>query len=284
MIERRVATLETESPKSEAGNFSIDGHRFPMSRFELFARLLRTSPIDYVRARLALLNDLGRATREYVQLLNDPILNGEGMPKGKECVVEIPGFLAGGWSYFYMDRCFRQTGRETVHLPLLANSDIEPIPVLAERFLRLAKKKRLETGIKVTAVGDSRGGYVLWAAAKLSPLDFAENVGTANILGAPPPQEVNPDIGWAYLLTQVIFGADDFRLIEEMKDDWSLPRAPGLKVILVVGEDDPIVKRRDLPQQEGEYRLKRISHFGMTVNPRIFRIIGRHLNGYQAAA
>lgn len=265
--------------KAEQSIYPRNNHRFPTSRAEFALKLLFTSPLEQISSSGRLFNDFKRAYKEYRTLSEDPVISGKDVQKGNGRVeILVPGFLASSLSFdIAMTPWLKRIGYEPVHLPLIVDRNIEPIENVTERMLWIAKRKRAETGRKVGIIGWSRGGYAIWKALKFHRQEVTENVENVAILGAPPPARINANIGWLYYLDQLAFATDDFRHIRKMGNDWSIPDIEGLRITLIVSKGDGVVEMINAPEQEGEYRLENASHFGMPVNPEIYKILSERL-------
>jgi triacylglycerol lipase len=217
-----------------------------------------------------------RLAGEYLQLIRDPIFEGEGVPKGAgRPVMLIPGFLHGdvslevlrGW----LERCGYQVEMSGIRW------NIHYSEVLVRRLLLRLLDIYGWHGRKVTLVGHSRGGMLAAVLAQRHPEIVRRVVG----LGSPlaNPYDVHPVTMAGVRLAQA------FNLVRYMRSgsvevgflrDLAAPvQGP---VTSIYSRSDGIVywgacRRPDVDSIEVEG-----SHLGLTVNRDVYAALARVLH------
>lgn len=131
----------------------------------------------------------GRAGREQLALLADPVFRGRGVPRGRgRAVLLIPGFLAGDWSLGLLAAWLRAHGYRPATSGIVVNARHSEA-TLAALVPRLAQAARASGG-PVTVIGHSRGGMLGKVLAQRHP----ELVDQLITLGSPlaAPLAVSP--------------------------------------------------------------------------------------------
>ena len=121
-----------------------------------------------------------RAALEHAALRRDPILRGEGVPRGDGApVMLVAGFMAGDTSLGVMARWLRELGYRPCRAGIRANVDCTTRTI--ERLESEAERLARRHGRRVTIIGQSRGGSMARILAVRRP-DLIERIVT---LGAP---------------------------------------------------------------------------------------------------
>ncbi len=116
---------------------------------------------------------------ELARLLVDPILYGQGVPRGDGTpVVLIPGFLAGDLTLTVMHAWLAGIGYRPSFCGTVANTACSDRGL--DRLDRAVERIHGETGRKVALIGHSRGGHFVKALAHRHP----DRVASAISLGA----------------------------------------------------------------------------------------------------
>jgi triacylglycerol lipase len=218
-----------------------------------------------------------RVAAEYLRLLADEVLEGEGVQPGRgRPVLLIPGFLASDLSLQVMRDWLRRCGYEAELPGILCNIDYSEV-VVRRLLLRLVDMYAWH-GRKVTLIGHSRGGMLAMVLANRHPQMVRQVV----CLGSPlaDPFDVHPLTVAAVRLAQV------FNLVRhratagvELSFLGDLSASPRVPVTSIYSRSDGIVYwkaclRPDVSPVEVEG-----SHLGLTVNREVYAVLAGLLPG-----
>src|SRR4051795_4594787 len=115
-----------------------------------------------------------RAALEHAALRRDPVLRGQGVPRGDGApVMLVAGFMAGDASLRVMARWLRDLGHRPCRAGIRANVDCATRTI--ERLEAEAERRAERHGRRVTVVGQSRGGTIARILAVRRP-DLVERI------------------------------------------------------------------------------------------------------------
>jgi pimeloyl-ACP methyl ester carboxylesterase len=233
-----------------------------------------------------------RVPLEHAALLRDPVLRGEGVPRGDGApVLLVPGFLAGDGSLALMARWLRRIGHRPCRAGMRANVDCATRAVdrLAAQVERFAERH----GRPVTIVGQSRGGTL----ARLLAVRHPEHVRAVVALGSPLVDQfaVHPlvrahamalgalgTLGVPGLFSR---GCTHGSCCEEARAQATAALPRGIRFVSVYSRSDGIVDWRACLDPAAEHLEVRSTHIGMAVNAAVFRCVAEVLApGARAAA
>jgi triacylglycerol lipase len=131
-----------------------------------------------------------RCTLELGRLLVDPVLRGEGVPRGDgRPVILMPGFLAGDQTLAVIAAWLRRVGYRPYACGFVANVGCSDRA--ADRVERRVSEVHRKHGRRVALIGHSRGGHYARAIAARHPdrVSHAVSLGTglAEMLGVSVP-------------------------------------------------------------------------------------------------
>ena len=226
----------------------------------------------------------GRIALEHAALRRDPVLRGEGVPRGDGApVLLIPGFLAGDPSLTTMARWLKRMGYAPCRAGMRANIDC------TERALgRL--EERLEDfsarhGRRVRVVGQSRGGTI----ARILAVRRPDLVDTVVALGSPMTDQlavhplVRAQVTALGLLGTVgvpgLFSRDCGygECCADVRAQATAPFPDGVDFVAVYSRSDGIVDWRACLDPAARQVEVNSSHVGMSVHPQVFRIVAEAL-------
>lgn len=222
----------------------------------------------------------GLVAVEHANLRRDPVLRGEGVPRGDGApVMLLPGFFAGDPSLGLMARWLRDIGYRPCRARIAANVDC------AARMLTRIEAQLEELverhGRRVSIVGQSRGGSL----ARILAVRRPELIEGIVCLGSPLRDElaVHPLVraqvrGVALLGSLGVPGlftlgcrsgccADAHRALDE-------PVPPTVRFTSVYSRTDGVVDWRMCRDPAACQVEVRSSHIGMAVNADVFRAVG----------
>ena len=225
-----------------------------------------------------------RVALEHAALRRDPVLEGQGVPRGDgRPVMLIPGFLAGDPSLTTMARWLKRLGHRPCRARMRVNVDCTTRGVqrLEQELEGLAERH----GRKVTVVGQSRGGTMARLLAVRRP-DLVERIVT---LGSPLTDQmavhpfVRAQVTALGLLGTLgvpgLFGAgcQYGRCCEEVREQAEGPFPAGVGFVSIYSRSDGIVDWRSCLDPAAELVEVRASHIGMAVNAEVYRAVARAL-------
>ena len=201
----------------------------------------------------------------------------------------IPGFMAGDQSLAVLADWLRRRGSSTARAGILLNTDCAERAVggIESRLRRLADR----AGGRVVLIGQSRGGELGRVVALRNP----DLVSTLVMLGAPvlDPLSVGPavlgavryvarlgDLGVPGMLSHA---CGDGPCCAEFRRDLEAPLPPELRAVSIYSRSDGIVSWQACLDPFAEHVEIDSSHTGMSVNPRVYRVIGEILDGEKVA-
>jgi triacylglycerol lipase len=228
----------------------------------------------------------GRVALEHSALRRDPVLQGEGVPRGDGSpVLLVPGFLAGDPTLATMAGWLKRLGYRPCRARMRANIDcttraLDRLEVSVER---LAERH----GRRVAVVGQSRGGTMARGLAMRRP-DLVDRVVA---LGSPLVDQfaVHPlvraqvtalgalgTIGVPGLIGRGCGSGSCCASTREL----AAARFPaGVGFVSVYSRSDGIVDWRACLDPDAEHVEVEASHIGMAVNAQVFRAIAAALAG-----
>jgi triacylglycerol lipase len=228
---------------------------------------------------------------EWAALRRSDVLRGAGLPAGEgRGVLLIPGFMAGDGSLGTMTQWLRGGGWHTKRAGIRANLSCSEVACtrLEDRVEALAER----TGQRVTLVGQSRGGVFAKALAARRP-DLVAGIIT---LGAPVRSQlaVHPlvlaQVGVLAALggSGAVPGLLSWRCL---RGECCAPFRAALAgafpsevgYVSLYSRSDGIVDWRSCIDPDADACVEvRGSHCGMSLNPEVYRAIGRALGSFTA--
>jgi triacylglycerol lipase len=228
----------------------------------------------------------GRIGLEWAALRRSAVFRGAGVPPGDgRGVLLIPGFMAGDGSLATLTHWLRAAGWHTKSAGFRANVACSEVACgrLEERLERLAGS----TGARVTIIGQSRGGVLAKALAARRP----DLVAGVIALGSPVRAQlaVHPlvlaQVGVvATLGSGAVPGLMSWRCLRgaccaPFRDALAGPFPPGVGYVSLYSRTDGIVDWRSCVDSDATCVEVHGSHCGMSLNPEVYRAIGRALGG-----
>jgi pimeloyl-ACP methyl ester carboxylesterase len=232
-----------------------------------------------------------RIAMEHAALQRDPVLQGEGVPRGDGGpVLLVPGFLAGDPSMTTMARWLKRLGHRPCRAEIRINVDCTARGVerLEGSLERLAERH----GRKVAIVGQSRGGAMARVLAVRRP-DLVHEIVT---LGSPLTNQlaIHPFVRAQATLVGVLgtlgvpglfrYGCQYGDCCAEIREQATGPFPEDVPFTSVYSRSDGIVDWRACLDPAAEHVEVRASHVGMAVNREVFRVVGQTLGGGRPAA
>jgi len=221
------------------------------------------------------------ALRELAALLRDPVFRGRGIPRGDERpVLLLPGFLSGDWSLRMMHAWLGRIGYRSHLSGILLNVHH------SERILSDLKGRLVEIsshGARVSIVGHSRGGLLGKVLAQRSP-DRVEQV---IALGSPLAdwrdlaRLTHHAVGVVRTANEIAYGR---RLNPEGRFDHDLELPPAVPTTSIYTRSDDVVNFRACLRPDIPAIAVWGSHNGLTINPEVYRLLGRLLARPRRAA
>jgi len=231
-------------------------------------------------------NEGTNATIELLELLNNPIWRGEGMPRGRgETTILIPGLLAGAYPAFIpMEYWLKRIGYRPKALPATFLMNYGSIKILARDLVVTCQKELERSGQKTNVIGHSKGGYIALAALKFYPKECNDSIKHIVAMGVPinPPIELNYFVERLYRLNVglerfIHYGQDDFGLMKELGSDFTIEIPKDLSLTLIESCQDGIIEGRGNNYFTNNRYIISGSHVGMVFNSEVYRIIGHSL-------
>ncbi len=225
----------------------------------------------------------GRVLVEHSALRRDPVLRGEGVPRGDgKPVLLIPGFMAGETSMGLMARWLRSLGYRPTRARIRANIDCSERALGRLEALLVSAVER--HGRQASIVGHSRGGTMARVLAVRRP-DLVRSIIT---LGSPIVDQfaVHPLVrvqvrGVATLGSLGVPGF--FRhacrdgCCAEAHAQAEAPFPPDVRFTSVFSRSDGVVAWEACLDPAADHVEVRSSHVGMAVNPEVYKVIARAL-------
>ncbi len=227
--------------------------------------------------------------RERAALRRDPVLRGQGVPRGDGSpVLLIPGFLAGDLSLGVMARWLRELGYYPTRAGIRANVDCtaKALGRLEGQLQRAAERH----GRPVSVVGHSRGGTMARVLAVRRP-DLVQAI---VCLGSPitGQLEVHPlvraqvravatlgSLGVPGLFT---LGCNNGCCADALVEA-EAPFPAGVRFTSIYSRTDGIVAWQACLDPAAEPVEVRSSHVGMALNPQVYREIACALSAGEQA-
>lgn len=258
--------------KEERKNGSKNFHHFPQDNFEFFQELVTTPPLEHGLNAVAAFFDYQLAKNEKQRLIADPIYYGEGLPKGDGSLdIIVPGFGLGEDWYREPKQCIQNIGYNSIVYPLRLGRNIEPLGGMIKPFVDCVVEQKEKTGQKLTLTGHSKGGLLIYASWYFYPDEIEQSCKQLFFVGSPIPQRVNTTVGGLYLLTQIGFGGDDFKLMQELGQYLEPPRPEGIKAISINSLNDPIIKGIAIGSNGNHFEVGG-SHAGLLYNTEVLKL------------
>lgn len=226
----------------------------------------------------------GRVALEHASLRRDPVLRGEGVPRGDGApVLLVPGFLAGDPTLGTMAGWLKRIGYRPSRARMRANVDCETrsLDRLEASLERLAERH----GRRVAVVGQSRGGTMARGLAIRRP----DLVSTVVALGSPVVDQfaIHPLVRAQVTVLGALgtFGVPGLigrgcthgDCCDETRARAGDPFPADVRFVSVYSRSDGIVDWRSCLDPAAEHVEVRSSHVGMAVNPDVFRAVARAL-------
>ena len=226
---------------------------------------------------------------EWAALRRSDVYRGEGVPAGAgRGVLLIPGFMAGDGSLATLTQWLRGAGWHTKRGGFRANVGCSEAACtrLERRLETLAER----TGQRVTIIGQSRGGVFAKALGARRP-DLVAGIIT---LGAPVRAQlaVHPlvlaQVGVVAAIGGGVPGLLSWRCLRgeccaPFRAALASPFPPGVGYVAVYSRSDGIVDWRSCVDPDADACVEvQGSHCGMSLNPEVYRAIGRALGSFTA--
>jgi triacylglycerol lipase len=232
-----------------------------------------------------------RVALEHAALLRDPVLRGEGVPRGAGGpVLLVPGFLAGDPSLGTMAAWLKRLGYRPSRARMRANVDCETrsLDRLEESLEALAGRH----GRKVAVVGQSRGGTMARGLALRRP----DLISAVVALGSPLVDQfaIHPlvraqvtalgALGTFGVPGLIGRGCTHGDCCEETRARSGEPFPRGVRFVSVYSRSDGIVDWRACLDPAAEQVEVDSSHIGMAVHADVFRAVARALAARRSGA
>lgn len=222
------------------------------------------------------------AARDFVQ----PARRAVAVPP----VLLVPGFMAGDGSLAVLSSWLRRRGSRVARAGIVFNTDC------GERTMRGLEKRLREfaerEGQPVVLVGQSRGGELARVAAVRNP----ELVRALVMLGSPvcDPLDVAPSVisalrsvarlGGLGVPGMLSMNCAEGDCCTSFRADLAAPLPAGIRAVSVYSRSDGIVAWEACLDPSAEHVEVESSHTGMSVNPRVYRVIAEVLDEQEVAA
>jgi pimeloyl-ACP methyl ester carboxylesterase len=205
--------------------------------------------------------------------------------RGDQAVLLVPGFMAGDPSLRMLAGWLSRRGSRTSGAGMLINVDCAERAVgrIEMRLQRLAEA----TGEPVVLIGQSRGGGLGRVAALRNP-DLAS---TLVMLGTPVRDPLSIDsmvLGAVRSVTRLgdlgvpgMFSSDcaDGPCCEAFREELTAPLPEGVRAVSIYSRSDAIASWEACLDPHAEHVEVQSSHCGMSVNPEVYRVLARILDG-----
>jgi triacylglycerol lipase len=225
---------------------------------------------------------------ELAGLRRDPVLRGEGIPRGDGTpVLLIPGFLAGDPSLRTMALWLRRLGYRPCRARMRINVDCTTRAV--ERLEVELEALVAEHGRKAVIVGQSRGGNMARLLAVRRP-DLVDGIVT---LGSPLADhfDVHPLVRVHITVVGALgtigvpglfrYGCGYGECCEDARAHAEAPFPAGIGFVSVYSKSDGIVNWRASLDPHAEHVEVGSSHIGMAVHADTYRAVARALHGFR---
>lgn len=222
------------------------------------------------------------------RLRRDPVIRGEGIPRGDGApVLLIPGFLAGDPSLRTMALWLRRIGYRPARARMRINVDCTTRAV--ERLEEELEALVSEHGRKALIVGQSRGGCM----ARLLGVRRPDLVAGIVTLGSPLADQfaVHPLVrlhvtivgllGTAGLPGLFSYGCGYGKCCEDSRAHAAAPFPAEVGFTSVYSKHDGIVDWRACLDPHAEHVEVEASHIGMSVNAEAYRAVATALAAYR---
>jgi pimeloyl-ACP methyl ester carboxylesterase len=221
---------------------------------------------------------------ERAALNRDPVLRGQGVPRGDGApVLLIPGFMAGDLTLSVMAGWLARLGYEPSRAGMRANVDCSTraLDRLEVELERLAERHQR----RVSVIGHSRGGSMARVLAVRRP----ELVDAIVCLGSPLTDQlaVHPVVRMHVEAVAALGGLGvpgffsracaDGECCAGTRELAAAPFPPGVRFTSIYTRSDGIVDWKCCLDAAAEHVEVHSSHCGMAVNADVFRVIGRAL-------
>lgn len=215
------------------------------------------------------------AVRELTALLRDPVFRGRGVPRGDgRPVLLIPGFLAGDWTMRVMHAWLGRIGYSAHLSGILLNvhHSERMLSGLRRRVAAIGK----QTESRVTLVGHSRGGLLAKVLAQRKPEDIEQVVA----LGSPLADWTDlaaithHAVGVVRTANELAYGR---KLNVEGRFTYDLKLPPSVPTTSIYTKADDVVNFRSCLRPDIPAIPVWGTHNGLTVNPEVYRVLGRLL-------
>lgn len=256
--------------------YPSETQEFPQTREQFIRYLMAQWPRSLVDGPEAAF-DVRRSLGEWTDLAIRPLYLDRDLPRGDGSVVVIgEGFAAAPWMYWRTVDNFQGLGYQAETYPLPWGLNIEPTERMTDGFIDYLGRRRRESGRKVHLVLHSKAGHLGVAAAISHPREFQEAVDQFVNVGSPIPTRVNASVGGVYLLTQYLFGGDDFKLAKMAEEAQELFLTDGVRMTTLKVRNDPIIDGYYIGRPEDQFVVTS-SHSGALVNRDNLRLMVRRL-------
>ena len=230
----------------------------------------------------------GRIAFEAAELRRDPVLRGEGVPKGDGSpVLLIPGFLAGDPSLRTMALWLRRLGYKPCRARMRVNVDCTTRAVdrLEEELAALVEQH----GRKALIVGQSRGGCMARLLATRRP-DLVAGIVT---LGSPLVDQfaVHPLVRLQVTLVGALgtvgfpglfaYGCGYGKCCEDARAHANAPFPRGIGFTSIYSRRDGIVDWRSCLDPAADHVEVDATHIGMSVNAEAYRAVAAALKSFR---
>lgn len=225
-----------------------------------------------------------RLPLEHAALLRDPVMRGEGVPRGDGApVLLVPGFLAGDPSLAVLSRWLERIGHTPCRAGIRANVDCtgRALERLEAELEQLAEGHRRPVRI----VGQSRGGSMARVLAVRRP-DLVESIVT---LGSPLADQlaVHPLVraqvrALAMAGSLRVPGLFSYACAEgpccaQAREDAAAPFPAAVGFTSVYSRSDGVVDWRSCLDPAARQVEVDSTHCGMAVNAGVFRVVAEAL-------
>lgn len=226
----------------------------------------------------------GLVAFEHAALRRDPVLRGEGVPRGDGApVLLVPGFMAGDPSLATMAGWLKRLGHRPCRARMRANIDCSTRAL--DRLEREVETLAERDGRRVAVVGQSRGGTMARGLAMRRP-DLVSAIVT---LGSPLNDHfaVHPLVRAQVTALGVLGtvgvpglfgrGCGSGECCAVFREQATQPFPDGVGFVSVYSRTDGIVDWRACLDPDAEHVEVRASHVGMAVNADVYRAIASAL-------
>jgi pimeloyl-ACP methyl ester carboxylesterase len=230
-----------------------------------------------------------RYSLELARLLADPEFRRTSDDLSDCAALLVPGFMAGDQSLSVLAGWLRRRGARTARAGILMNADCgeRSVQRIEARLRRLAD----EAGARVALIGQSRGGELGRVVAVRNP----DLVSTLVMLGSPvlDPLDVGPavlstvryiaalgDLGVPGLFSHQCKDGD---CCAAFRTDLGAPLPADLAAVSIYSRSDGIVSWKACLDPYAQQVEVDSSHTGMSVNPRVYRVLAGVLGGGSVA-